>query len=184
MADELAFWRAVGLVRIERAAGLVGLEECFAGGSLPTGVDRHLRGRLLATTCGWPFDSVLEGLARVWLPWWGTELSGEAGPGTQLFTPSGRLALRLAFPGYEQVTVGADGMVAALGFETLSAPSLLDPSVEVLRIDHRGVETNPAWPVRRVVSELVEVADGLHLGQALLDWRGRLRRAAWFSLGR
>jgi hypothetical protein len=32
--------------------------------------------------------------------------------------------------------------------------------------------------------ELVTVDDGLFLGQALLDSRGSLRRAAWFSLER
>ena len=41
---------------------------------------------------------------------------------------------------------------------------------------------NPAFPVRRVLDELVQVEPELFLGQVLLSWSGRLRRVAWFSL--
>jgi hypothetical protein len=33
-----------------------------------------------------------------------------------------------------------------------------------------------------VLDELVAVGDGQHLGQTLVWWRGRRRRAAWFAL--
>jgi hypothetical protein len=49
-----------------------------------------------------------------------------------------------------------------------------------LRIDY-GPEGSP-WPVGLLLDELVAVGDGQHLGQALVRWRGRLRRAAWFAL--
>lgn len=52
----------------------------------------------------------------------------------------------------------------------------------VLRLDYRDVADNPAFPVRRVLDELVQVQPALYLGQALLTWGGRLRRVAWFSL--
>jgi hypothetical protein len=52
----------------------------------------------------------------------------------------------------------------------------------VLRLDYREVGENPGFPVRRVLDELVQIGEGLYLGQALLWWGGGLRRVAWFSL--
>lgn len=57
------------------------------------------------------------------------------------------------------------------------------PGTAVLRIDY-DLEENPAWPVRLVLDEVVEVEPGLLLGQALLEVRRRWRRAAWFCLER
>jgi hypothetical protein len=36
--------------------------------------------------------------------------------------------------------------------------------------------------VRKILDELVMVEEGRHLGQALIEIRGSLRRAAWFCL--
>jgi hypothetical protein len=52
----------------------------------------------------------------------------------------------------------------------------------VLRLDYREVDENPGFPVRRVLYELVQIVDGLYLGQVLLWWGGGFRRVAWFSL--
>jgi hypothetical protein len=73
---------------------------------------------------------------------------------------------------------------SAFEFRTSTGPSALDSGTKVLRIDYRDVPENPSWLIRRVLDELVTVDDGLYLGQALLEWRGSLRRAAWFSLER
>ena len=61
-------------------------------------------------------------------------------------------------------------------------PSVTSPSCEVLRIDYRDLEENPTWPIRQILDELVQVDDEVYLGQALMQWRGELRRAASFSL--
>ncbi|MGH2636484.1 MAG: hypothetical protein ACRDHU_10125, partial [Actinomycetota bacterium] len=70
----------------------------------------------------------------------------------------------------------------AFGFETSLGPSVTDPGTSVLRLDY--ARPGSPWPVRLVLDELVEVGDGQHLGQALVSWRGRYRRAAWFALER
>jgi hypothetical protein len=51
----------------------------------------------------------------------------------------------------------------------------------VLQIDYRELEENPGL-IRRILDELVQIDDEVYLGQALMFWRGRLRRVAWFSL--
>jgi hypothetical protein len=74
------------------------------------------------------------------------------------------------------------GYAGAFRFLTSTGPSAFVPGVEVLRIDYRDVPENPRWPVRRILDELVMIEHGRYLGQALLEYRGQLRRAAWFCL--
>ncbi|MGH8970061.1 MAG: hypothetical protein ACRDV1_08960 [Actinomycetes bacterium] len=176
-----AYWRAVGLLRLDRPQGLRELEGCFSAGTVPAVVDGPLRGRLVATTIGHGLDPVFETTARVWMPWQGKTFDHGRTEGRNLFSPGVRRLLRVTLPGYDDVRYEGE-RCSAFRFLTSSGPSALDPGVDVLRIDYRSVVENPDWPVRRVLDELVAVDDGLYLGQALLLWRGAMRRAAWFSL--
>jgi hypothetical protein len=173
------FWRAVALLRLDRRRGLAELERCFAEGRPPVRLTGPLQGRLLATTVGHGADAVFETLGRVWLPWLGKTFAH--GSGRNLFTRGGVRLIRARWPAYRGLDPGSG---AAFGFVTSVGPSALVPDVDVLRIDYRDVAENPRWPVRQVLDELVEVEPGLYLGQALLTWRGRLRRAAWFRSSR
>jgi hypothetical protein len=177
-----AYWRAVGQLRLERNAGLRELEECFATGSAPDGLRGLLRGRLLATTVGHGLDAAFEALARAWMPWQGKTFDPHRAEGRNLFSPAARRMMQVTLPAYREMRDEGRAQVSAFRFLTSTGPSALDPSHDVLRIDYRAVAENPGWPVRRVLDELVAVEDGLFLGQALLLWRGKLRRAAWFSL--
>jgi hypothetical protein len=177
-----AYWRAVGRLRLDRDAGLRELEECFAAGSVPDRLRGPLRGRLLATTVGHGLDPAFEALARAWMPWQGKTFDPHRAEGRNLFSPAVRRVMRVTLPGYREVRDEGRGQVSAFRFLTSTGPSALGPPHDVLRIDYRAVAENPDWPVRRVLDELVAVEDGLFLGQALLLWRGKLRRAAWFSL--
>ena len=87
----------------------------------------------------------------------------------------------MAFPRYRGLGDDESG-TSAFRFVTSVGPSATHPGLIVLRLDYRAGAENPAFPVRRVLDELVQVDDGLFLGQALLWWGGRLRRVAWFSL--
>jgi hypothetical protein len=184
-ADELSgYWRALGMLRLDRSEGLLRLEKCFATGTVPTGLDGPLRGRLLATTVGRGVDGLFETAGRLWMPWLGKTFNSTGGDGRNLFTAGVHRILRLTLPGYHDVRPEGDQRCSAFRFSTSIGPSATDPGVEVLRIDYRAVPENRSWPVRAVLDELVAVDDGLYLGQALLQWRGSLRRAGWFSLER
>jgi hypothetical protein len=180
--DGSLYWRAVGQLRFDRRAGLRGLERCFSEGQAPDGLDGPLRGRLVATTIGHGTDGVFEAMARGWLPWQGKTFAGGDGEGRNLFTTGAQRMMRVTLPNYQDVRDEGGGHFSAFRFLTSVGPSALDPGVDVLRIDYRDVAENPAWPVRQVLDELVTVGPRLYLGQALLLWRGSLRRAAWFSL--
>jgi hypothetical protein len=172
-------WRAEASLRYARRRGLDDLERVFASGSVPEHLDGSLDGRLVATTFGVGLDTVFEGIARLYLPWLGKSFDADAKQGRNRFVRSARPFIGVFWPGYRAFTSEHDGVFSAFAFDTSVGPSTTDPSVSVLRIDYAG--TSP-WPVRLVLDELVDVGDGEHLGQALMRWRGRSRRVAWFAL--
>jgi hypothetical protein len=180
----VSFWRAVSRLRLDRALGLHELEICFASGTTPEGLTGRLRGRLLAMSVGHGFDWPAEAATRLWMPWLGKTFDDTSGTGRNDFTRGAGRLMRLTLPRYSHLREEDPGRFSAFVFRTSTGPSALDSGVSVLRIDYRDVPENPSWPIRRVLDELVTIDDGLYLGQALLDWRGGLRRAAWFSLER
>jgi len=175
-----SFWRAVALLRLERPAGLAALESVFAGGLPPTSLRGPLRGRFLASTIGHHIDPAFEALTSLWLPWKGKTFDPDAEQGRNLFTAGARRMMRVTLPKY--ATIDEPGGCSAFRFLTSIGPSAFTPGVDVLRIDYRDVPENPSWPVRKILDELVMIEDGRYLGQALIEFRGSLRRAAWFSL--
>lgn len=177
------YWHAVAMLRLDRPRGLIELERAFAEGSTPDGLDGALRGRLVATTLGHGLDGPFEAMARAWMPWKGKTFAAAARDGRNLFTSGGDRAIGLAFRGYGGRGTDATG-ATAFQFASSAGPSVTHPEVEVLRIDYRHLAENPSWPIRKVLDELVQVSDDVFLGQALMGWRGELRRAAWFSLER
>jgi hypothetical protein len=176
--DALSFWRAVATIPVDRRSALLEVEEAFASGALPEGLDGFHRGRLVATTVGYGLDLLWETVARLWMPWKGKVF--RPGEGRNVFDASARPLTRLMAPGYRGVEEGGAGRFTAFRFRTSAGPSGLIPGVQVLRIDY-DLEENPG-AVRRVLDELVRISEGLYLGQALLRLRGRERRVAWFAL--
>jgi hypothetical protein len=176
-----AYWRAVALLRLERPAGLDALGHAFAGGVAATDVTGPMRGRLLASTIGHHLDGAFEGLTALWLPWKGKAFDTDAADGRNLFTAGARRLMRVTLPRYRMTDEGP-GRFGAFRFVTKVGPSAFVTGVDVLRIDYRDIPENPRWPVRKVLDELVQVGDGIYLGQALIEFRGSIRRAAWFSL--
>ncbi len=175
------FWHGVAMLRLDRPLGLTELQGCFAGGKPAEGLVGFRPGRLIATTYGYGADGPFEAIARLWMPWRGKHFSRHAAEGVNLFTVGGRRAIRTAFPRYRGFGDDEQG-TSAFRFVTSIAPSVSNPDLTVLRLDYRGVSENPSFPVRRIVDELVQIDDGLFLGQALMTWGGRPHRVAWFSL--
>ncbi len=182
MDETRDYWHALAMLRLERPRGLAELEQQFALGGAPSDLNGPMRGRLLATTFGYGIDGPFESTARLWMPWRGKEIFIERGEGRNLFTPAGIRSIRVTFPSYREAGEGGAGPTA-FRFTTAIAGSETTPSTKVLQIDYRDLDENPAM-IRRILDELVQVDDRVFLGQALVLWRGRLRRVAWFSLER
>jgi hypothetical protein len=176
------YWHAVAMLRLDRPLGLEELEGCFRAGTPARGLVGERRGRLLAVTMGYGMDAPLEALARAWMPWRGKSFSREGPEGRNLFTSGGGRALRVGFPAYREVHEDDRLGTTAFRFATSIGPSATVPDLDVLRLDYRGIAENPSFPIRRILDEVVQIDTGLWLGQALMQWDRRLRRAAWFSL--
>jgi hypothetical protein len=177
----LAYWKTVAAVATDRGEALGDLERFFANGAVPESLNGFHRGRLVATTVSRGVDWVFESLARLWMPWKGKTFDAATSSGANVFTSSGRFVARLMWPSYQGIEPFTPGLDAAFRFTTSQGSSATMDGVSVLRIDY-DLPDNPRWPIRRVLDELVRVDEGLFLGQALLRFRGRWRRAAWFSL--
>jgi hypothetical protein len=178
-----AYWHAAGLLRLERPTGLTALESVFATGDAPHQLRGPMRGRFVASTIGHHLDPLFEAFTSLWLPWKGKTFDPDAESGRNLFTAGARRMMRVTLPKYRTSDEGACGY-GAFRFITSTGPSAFTTGVDVLRIDYRDVPENPSWPVRKILDELVMIDDGLYLGQALMEFRGSLRRAAWFVLER
>ena len=179
-----AFWKAVADVAVDRQIALAALEDSFRTGSVPDRPEGFRAGRLVASTVGYGVDLVAETVARVWMPWRGKIFDAANGEGWNVFDARGRWVARLLWPRYDALLHGAPvapGLDRAFRFVTSMGDSALSPGVSVLRIDY-DLNENPAWPVRRMLDEVVEVDMDVLLGQALIHFRGRWRRVAWFSL--
>lgn len=173
-------WRAESMLRYDRGAGLAALERCFGTGRAPSQLDGPLDGRLVAATIAPVLDQLIEGWSRLYLPWSGKTFDASASSGWNRFARSARPWLRLYWPSYRDLEPDGTGGFTSFRFETSLGPSETTSAPEVLRLDYRLPES--PWPVRLVLDEIVGVGDGQHLGQALVWWQGRFRRAAWFAL--
>jgi len=148
--------------RADRAGALSTLRELFASGRASAGIDGPAEGRFVAFTVQPAADRALGALAGLWMPWSGKRFDAAAGSGENLLL---------------------NARLSALGFATRVEPAALDPAREVLVIDYAAVPSNRWVGMSRVRDELVEIAPGVHLGQAL--WRragGRHTRIAWWAL--
>jgi len=183
VVDDLAlrYWRAVASIPVDRRAALEELDRCFAAGGPVERLHGDTQGRLLATTLGYGLDRVCMGLASFWMPWKGKTFDADAKEGRNIFTASFRIPLRLIWPRYKDEHGFAQGRFTTFRFTMRNGPATLDPAVDVLKIDYDAPDS-PSFLIRDVLDEMVRIDDGLYLGQALLNWQGRFRRAAWFHL--
>ncbi len=177
----LRYWRAVASLPADRASALSELEACFAAGGPVERLDGPTKGRLITTTIGYGLDRVFMGLASLWIPWKGKVLDPEAKEGRNIFASPFRVPMRLMWPGYRDERAFDEGRFTTFRFTTWTGEGKLDPDIEVFKIDY-DLPDSPGFMIRDVLDELVQIDDGLYLGQALLRWRGRYRRAAWFQL--
>jgi hypothetical protein len=183
MASELTlrYFRTLADLPHDRAAALAGLEACFRDAETPKPVDGPTRGRVLTTTLGYGLDAITSVLARAWMPWRGKTFNPEAKEGRNLFTPGFRIVMRVLWPGYDIEYPEGDRGFSTFSFTTWEGPSAFTPGgADVLKIDYEHPQS--PWLIRDILDELVQIEDGLYLGQALLRVRGRLHRAAWFEL--
>ena len=160
-----------------RAAALAELDELFRSGRAPDPLpEGMLRGRLVTTSVWGPADSLAQRVARMWMPWLGKAFDPGELRGVNVLRTSARAPMRVLWPNYTPERELAD-RIEAFAFRNRIAPGEVDPGVDVLKIDY-DFEANPAFLIRRILDELVQIDDGFYLGKIL--WR---RQGAWMPIG-
>jgi hypothetical protein len=141
------------------------LNEVFALGKVPMGLDGQTDGILVVSLIQGVLDRGMGVLSKVYLPWKGKRFDAANNRGDNLLTGLARYPAKLIWPRYE--TKAVPGGRAAFDFETRVEPGKHDPDTDVLVIDYAPVESNPDHLIRSIRDELVEVAGGAHLGKIL-----------------
>ena len=157
------------------------LEARFRAGSMPPPFDGPKAGSLLETTVNAPIDAFARVVTGLWMPWRGKSFDAAADEGRNVFTPGFRTMMRVFWPGHDDIRPFDADHFMTFRFRTWTGESTFTPGVEVLKIDY-GVPDSPRFIIGSVLDEVVQTDEGRYLGQALLNWRNGMMRAAWFEL--
>lgn len=167
----------------DRRGCMASLDDMFCSGELPGPLDGRYAGEMVAVAVAPGLTGLIETIQRRRRPWLGKWFAADQARGENILSMTARPALRLTHPFYRDMHFDTSSTFRALRFRTYPAPALFDDLV-VLKIDY-DLPANPRLTIRRVLDELVEVADGFYLGRAYVRWWwGRWQRVAYFTLRR
>jgi hypothetical protein len=175
------WFRELGaLAADDRAAGEAELDALFRTGTVPEGLDGPTDGILVAPLIQPQTDLVLRTLTRAWMPWQGKRFDHAAQRGDNLLAGSARWPAKALWPRYS--TTDAPGGRAAFEFITHVDAGKADPDIQVLVIDYEMVDENPAFLIKRIRDELVEIVPGAYLGKILYKTEGGYTNLGFFAL--
>jgi hypothetical protein len=171
------------------AGAWAGLNDLFRGGCAPDPpLHGDYAGTLLATRTLAPLDALVRGFDRQGLWWHGKSFDAGREAGENRFDRRFRRVTRLFWPLYRGIRDDPPSGIRAFRFRTWLGAGVVDPDLQVLKIDYTA-GANP-FAVRRVLDELVQVAPETYVGKANLLLRGgrsaasRWRTVAFFGLRR
>ncbi|CAM3564583.1 hypothetical protein SMNI109538_00480 [Smaragdicoccus niigatensis] len=183
-------WELIDRLRIrathDRDGAAAALNDLFARGTTPTGLNGPTDGMLVATTTNPALDAFATALTKNWMPWRGKSFDAATSTGENRMTDSSTIVGKVLWPLYSMKS-GADGK-AAFDFETFTEAGKEDPEVPVLVINYESVASNPALLIRSIRDELVELVPGTYLGKiffrtpALPGKEGNFARIGYFAL--
>ena len=169
------------LAKSDREGGEAALDELFALGRAPKGLDGATEGILVAPLIQPLVDKVAGAITGLWMPWQGKRFDAAAGRGDNRLTGETRWVAKLLWPLYGTKS-GPDGERLAFDFETRVEPGMLDPDTEVLVIDYAPVDDNPRLIIKSIRDELVEIVPGANLGKILYRKGGGYSNIGFFAL--
>ncbi len=159
------------------------LNDVFRAGAVPDPLpEGFLRGRSIMTSLSRALDGAGRVAARLHMPWLGKSFASNAGTGVNVFTKPARILLKALWPSYVPERELVD-RIEAFPVKTRIERGAVDPDVAVLKLDY-NFDENPAFIVRSVLDELVQVDEGLYLGKVLFRWGPSFRPIGFFSLER
>jgi hypothetical protein len=171
------------MLKGDRAMGLAALDDLFTCGVAPQpALNGRLRGELVALDVAPGLTQFTQWLVGRWLPWKGKRFDARLADGDNIFTRDSLPAGRLIWPLYRGYQDDGAETYRAFTFRTYTAPGLVNRDTQVLKIDY-DLPVNPSVTIRRILDELVQLADGYYLGKAHVHWWwGRWQTVAYFAL--
>jgi hypothetical protein len=169
------------VAKSDREGGEAALDELFALGRAPKGLDGATEGILVAPLIQPLVDRVARAITGLWMPWQGKRFDAAAGRGDNRLTGETRWVAKLLWPLYGTQS-GPDGERLAFDFETRIEPGMLDPDTEVLVIDYAPIEGNPRLIIKSIRDELVEIVPGANLGKILYRQGSGYSNIGFFAL--
>lgn len=174
------------LMKRRRREGWDSLNRLFRSGTAPSPLPSgRYAGTFVAIDIAPGFTQAAELLARLWMPWLGKSFNAANQLGHNILTQASYPLARLVVPLYRGYVPDQKGSYQAFAFHTYMGPGLMDPDRIVLKIDY-NLKENPPLTVRRVLDELVQLANNLYLGKAHVHWGWRPGRGwqtvAYFTL--
>src|SRR3712207_1020574 len=168
-----------------RSEALDSLNCIFRLGTVPKpSLDGPYDGLVVTTTTFAATDPLFRVLLSLWMPWRGKRFDAKTTSGDNLMLPSARVPAKLVWPSYRFQDIG-EGRYAAFRFRSYVGAGTLDRDRQVFKIDYDSGE-NPAFLIRDILDELVQVVPGVYLGKVLLRYgkpsRQSRRLVAYFAL--
>ena len=166
-----------------RKEAFAALNALFRAGKPPVPpLDGRYRGELVALDVAPGLTQFAETIAGAWMPWQGKTFDAARGAGDNVFARDSLALAHIFWPLYRGYADDTPNTYRAFAFRTYLAPGKTDPDRTVLKIDYDS-KSNPGATVRRVLDELVQVADELYFGKAHLHWwSGKWQTVAYFTL--
>ena len=149
------------------------LDRVFRKGKAPTLGGRY-RGRLLSLRVAPGLTQLAQLATRLYMPWQGKGFDPAQATGYNIFSRSALGPSRLLWPLYRGYQDDGAGSFRSFYFKIWTGPGLMDPQIQVLKIEYAGMG-NPRLTISRVLDEVVETEEGRLLGKAHLKW--------WFGGG-
>ena len=171
------------LFQRDHSRGLARLNKLFRAGTVPDPpLDGRYAGEFIVLDIAPGLTQLSQAIASVWMPWQGKTFHAAQSRGDNILTRDSLTLARLTWPLYRGCVDDRPETYRGFAFRTYVAPGRSDPDRLVLKIDY-DVNGNPRWSVRRVLDELVQIADDLYLGKAHLHWWwGAWQVVAYFAL--
>jgi hypothetical protein len=181
-AAETYIRAALRCMETDRRAGLASLDDMFRSGRPPRELDGRYAGEMLAVDIAPLISSLAAGAQERQRYWLGKRFDATTATGDNVMNNRVRSPMRFLLPDYRQQRSNPAKTFQALPFRTYEAPALFSADTMVLKIDY-DIPENPPQTIRRVLDELVELADGYYLGRAFVrTWWGAWKLVAYFSL--
>jgi hypothetical protein len=169
----------------DRAHGWDALHDIFNAARPPhSAVNGTYAGRFLAIRFFPVFTQLVNLVASTWMLWKGKTFDAEHNLGENILSRESYWPVRVVLPFYRGYTRVGPQTYQGFAFRTSFATSIGNPSKHVFRLDY-DIPANPAFTVRRIMDELVQVDDDAFLGRAYIHWWwGRWQLWAYFLLTR